>query len=240
MDTTNPNLDLIFEKIRHERTKQVAKGFDHAHDDKHTSYQLIEAGIAHAMNALPMSEAKDYWPFEKGITEYRHSADRLVVAVSFLVAELERLMRGWDGRFEGESILGGPDLQLLPTKAEAIGRILAVAEECAEENWDGYGAYPVHPGAAERAVRLVQTIPEGGWLPEPGADPNGCISLEWYVSPSHLLTMSMEATGDFSYAWMSGLEDHGYGVAKDVGEFFPTEITDILSKLSPDRWVRAL
>src|SRR5688572_1575275 len=59
---------------------------------------------------------------------------------------------------------------------DAIRRALA---EHAEPDWDGYGAVPVSPVAAEHALRLIKLLPLGTRPPEVTVDPDGEIALEW-------------------------------------------------------------
>lgn len=83
-----------------ERILQIGKGYDAAHDDEHAKGELLYAGVVHTLPYLGpitlgqlVDVANRLWPWSH---KYQKSCDRrrdLVIAASYLVAEIERLDR---------------------------------------------------------------------------------------------------------------------------------------------------
>lgn len=76
--------------------------------------------------------------------------------------------------------------------------------------WDGHKALPVAVGSVEHAVQLVESLPATLAVPSVGAEPDGQVTLEWYRSPRHVLSVSVSAEGDLHYAALLGRNRH-YG-----------------------------
>lgn len=87
------------------------------------------------------------------------------------------------------------------TAMEEIGR---VADDCKEENWDGYGANPVDPVTAQQASEFVETLPVGTPMPTVGAEPDGQLTLEWHKSPTWTLSVSVSPDGNLHYSSIIG------------------------------------
>lgn len=81
------------ELIAKERQEQVEKhGFDSVHDDEHGDCQLEQAAIS------IVSDDPDMWPWQGELDMFHRISrkspiDRLVIAASFLAAEIDRLIR---------------------------------------------------------------------------------------------------------------------------------------------------
>lgn len=102
----------IFEEIEARRRKQVAKGYDAAHDDEHALGEIALAAAAYAVVGNPINSGRSafsnedialmLWPWAlEQFTPWRVpqrtiAAERqnLVDAAAMLVAEIERLDRG--------------------------------------------------------------------------------------------------------------------------------------------------
>lgn len=78
----------VQDDIEKERRRQIDKGFDYAHDDKHTDGQLVRGAVAYALNNDYFWPWND-WPYNHAKTE----RERLIVSIAMLVAEVERLDR---------------------------------------------------------------------------------------------------------------------------------------------------
>ena len=70
--------------------------------------------------------------------------------------------------------------------------------------WDGYGAEPVTLDAYRVAYRLVEHLPADIPMPSVGAEPDGHLTLEWYQSPSRVLSVSVGPAGELNYAALLG------------------------------------
>src|SRR5437870_397022 len=96
------------------------------------------------------------------------------------------------------------------SKSESLARLEKLASECSHENWDGYGAAAVSTAAVANAARLIRVLPAQLPLPDPGAEPDGCVSLEWYASPSWLVSVSVPPEDRLDYvAWLRNRKEHG-------------------------------
>lgn len=80
----------------------------------------------------------------------------------------------------------------------------ALGHTCAQAGWDGEGAAPVLPLTLEHAIRFIDALPMGYAEPDPGADPDGEISLSWIGSKGHRLSLSIGPTGRISFAYRIG------------------------------------
>src|SRR2546427_11565723 len=96
------------------------------------------------------------------------------------------------------------------TKAESLTRLEKLASECSQENWDGYGAAAVSTAAVANAARLIRVLPAQLPPPDPGAEPDRCVTLEWYTSPSWLVSVSVLPEDRLDYAaWLGNRKEHG-------------------------------
>src|SRR5712692_11545271 len=64
-------------------------------------------------------------------------------------------------------------LALFGGKAVALSQLRALANECAEENWDGDGAWPIHPTAVLLTAEFLRALPDDLPLPEFAPEPDG-------------------------------------------------------------------
>jgi len=88
---------------------------------------------------------------------------------------------------------------------------------------------PVDPRAFARARDLLERLPNGFAVPEIGIDPDGEIALDWIRSNRTLVSVSVGAFGNLSYA--AHLRDgtaHGEIKLRDG---FPPALTDVLRRL---------
>jgi hypothetical protein len=93
----------------------------------------------------------------------------------------------------------------LSTPAEhLITELIEVFAETSREGWDGYGARPLNPLSFEFAIRFLNALPATVPFPELGADIDGEVVLDWIFGARKALTISIDATGRCTYAWMLG------------------------------------
>ena len=81
-----------------------------------------------------------------------------------------------------------------------------VWEECSQADWDGHGAEPVSWDAYAIAERFLRSLPLGSPTPSIGAEPDGCITVEWRPSRRRTLSVSVAPDGDLYYAALLGPE----------------------------------
>ena len=134
---------------------------------------------------------------------------------------MKTLFLGWQG--EGDGFTGDRSVALFGPKADLISHLSLLGGECREENWDGYGAAPVRPGALRGAEELIASLPEEVPHPECSIEPDGCISLDWMPGPNRTLTVSVGESDRMPYAWVDGI-DRGHAVARMVDGQLPPRI----------------
>lgn len=101
---------------------------------------------------------------------------------------------------------------------ESLQELSNLLEECATENWDGYGALPIDLNSFNEAERFVRALPRTVPEPEVAVDPDGEISLEWYLKPRKVFSVSIGKRNEITYAGL-------YGPNKTYGrEYFDSEI----------------
>lgn len=112
---------------------------------------------------------------------------------------------------------------LFGEKAAAIWDVRLLAQECREENWDGYGAAATDARAVSLAEYFIRTLPEDFPLPEFAPEPDGSVSLDWAQSRKRVFSLSIGSTNRLAYAWLDGT-DKGHGVSSFDGQRIPTRI----------------
>jgi hypothetical protein len=105
-----------------------------------------------------------------------------------------------------------------------------LADDCAEPNWDGYGALPVNWGAYLNAYRFLENVPLGTEVPSPGVDPDGELTFEWYRGPRRTLSISVGEEGDLNYAALIG-STRAYGQEPFLGDV-PRVIAELISRVT--------
>ena len=124
-------------------------------------------------------------------------------------------------------------VSLFGEKSKAIDEILALADECSVEGWDGYGAAPVDGSAVELATDFIRALPEAIPLAEFSVDPDGAISMDWAVNPSRVFSLSIGASDRLAYAWLDGT-DKGHAVARFDGIQVPRRILEGIQAFTYD------
>jgi len=118
---------------------------------------------------------------------------------------------------------------LFGEKAAALSQLKLLADECKEDNWDGYGANAIDEGAVFFAARFVRALPEDLPVPEFAAEPEGSISLDWIKARNHMFTVSVAADNRLAYAWLDGT-DKGHAVARFDGQSIPAYVESSLRR----------
>lgn len=92
--------------------------------------------------------------------------------------------------------------------------------EASVDNWDGHNSAAADVGSFERVTEFVDLIPDGYAAPDFSVDPDGEISIDWVVSRSRILSISVGADGSLNFAGVLGRRR-----MKGV-EYFDTEIPE--------------
>lgn len=109
-----------------------------------------------------------------------------------------------------------------------IQELDAICREAATRDWDGEGALPVQEGAHRHAVTFVTELDADAPFPEVSVDPDGELSLSWYVGNA-VFSVSINQAGRLSYAGLLGASDcHGTEWMVDQ---VPTEVIRQLARL---------
>lgn len=111
------------------------------------------------------------------------------------------------------------------SKASAISDMWALVDECGHKGWDGEGATPLSPFAANTAAAFIRALPDGVPLPEFAPEPDGNMSLDWIRARTRLLSLSIGLSNRIAFAWIDG-SDQGHGVAHFDGKRTPSRILD--------------
>ncbi|MFZ0255782.1 MAG: hypothetical protein WAN46_09070 [Gammaproteobacteria bacterium] len=103
-----------------------------------------------------------------------------------------------------------------------------IYHECAESNWDGYGALPVAEPAYDEAVRFLAALPS--WLPIPELvpEPSGEIGFEWNFGKNRVFAASVNGTNLITYAGLLGKGNKAHGTEVFDGSIPQTLINHIV------------
>lgn len=114
---------------------------------------------------------------------------------------------------------------LFGKKAAAISQLTALANECAQEGWDGNDATAISSLAVSKATAFVRALPDDVPLPEFAPEPDGSVSLDWIQSRTRLFSLSVGTSDRLAYAWLDGA-DKGHAVARFDGESIPSRVLE--------------
>jgi hypothetical protein len=89
-------------------------------------------------------------------------------------------------------------------RRQALAEVQSTFEECAEPDWDGYGAQGVRPETYAQAVRFLLALPTTVPKPEVTAEPDGEIAFEWYRSGACVFVVSVGEGGILTYTFRRG------------------------------------
>jgi hypothetical protein len=127
---------------------------------------------------------------------------------------------------KGESVCN-PLLLLAGAPSER--ELQAVFDQCAEEDWDGYGAKPLYGELQGRVIRFLRSLGSHIGAPEIVPEPDGAIALEWANSKHQVLSLSIDLSDQIAFAWLDGAE-RGKGVLR-MSSQFPEKITALLESI---------
>ena len=120
---------------------------------------------------------------------------------------------------------------LFGLKEDALKRLYELVAECAEANWDGYGAEAVSQNAVEHSVYFIRRLPEDLPLPEISVEPDGEISLDWSPTPTQTFSVSIGTADRMACAWVNGAE-HGHVVVSSNNGEIPSRILQEIQRIT--------
>ena len=92
------------------------------------------------------------------------------------------------------------DLQRSVYFGGVFDELRVIFVQCREQNWDSYGASAIKEETYCNVRRLLESL----WLRTPtpsiGAEPDGYLTLEWYVASRRTLSVSVSTDGYLHYA----------------------------------------
>ena len=115
--------------------------------------------------------------------------------------------------------------------ARGVFRELAKTfNECGVDGWDGGDARAITKEVFWNAKTFLESFPWGSESPEIGAEPDGAISLEWYRSPSRVVSISINPGGGVYYAAIIGAKRrHGMD---PVSFFVSDDLLDLIGEVA--------
>jgi len=101
-------------------------------------------------------------------------------------------------------------MSLFGRKNEVISQLLALANECSTDGWDGGEAMALNRDAVRNVEAFIRAIPDDFPLPDVAPEPDGSVSLDWIRSRHRMFSMSVGSSNKIAYARMNGASrDHG-------------------------------
>jgi len=121
-------------------------------------------------------------------------------AVSGVAASLHELVCNLSRSADDAQTLSGRDTSF------ENGLMAALDELVVDED-----QYAVSTAAVQRALRLIQSLPNGVPIPDVAVDPDGEIALDWMPSRTRMFSISVGDSDRLAYAWIDG-SDRARGV----------------------------
>jgi hypothetical protein len=112
----------------------------------------------------------------------------------------------------------------------ALHAVSTQALSCACPGWDGHGAEAVAEEACQNARRILGLLPASLPMPSIGAEPDGHLTLEWYRSPSRVLSLSVGPAGELNYAALLGETSRRTG-SEVFGSELPHDLVGLIHEV---------
>ncbi|MFO7775763.1 MAG: hypothetical protein R6W89_08205 [Candidatus Hydrogenedentota bacterium] len=110
-------------------------------------------------------------------------------------------------------------------------RLRDVYQECREQDWDGYDALPVSEATFTNATTFLQLLPTDlAAKADPGAEPDGNLTLEWYIDTDYQISISIDAQSRLHFAAAVGPRRKRRGT-DTFSEGVPQDVVDIITEV---------
>ena len=113
-------------------------------------------------------------------------------------------------------------------RSNALEALEEVYQECSQEDWDGYGATPVTRNTLANARSFLNQLPvELSVQADPGAEPDGHLTLGWYANSDQQISISIDADQNMYYAAHCGSKRRQHG-ADSFSRGIPAYIVQLI------------
>lgn len=113
---------------------------------------------------------------------------------------------------------------------DILEELYTIAEECNKTGWDGYDAIPVNEITLQNARQFLTALPAKINKPTISAEPDGCLTFEWYRSPYRVFSISITQDSYLHYASLVG-NNKKYGTVKFL-DCIPKDIIILIAEIT--------
>ena len=122
-------------------------------------------------------------------------------------------------------------ISLFGEKSQALSALAEVAAEASDDDWDGYGAFPLMPEGVELAKSFIRALPVNISMPTFSPEPDGEVALEWYGGKNSIFSLSFGVGGRLAYALLDGT-NHSKGVEQFDGESISPLLLEFIKRVA--------
>lgn len=115
-------------------------------------------------------------------------------------------------------------------KMEAVDTVIDTFRKHQKSNWDGYNAAPISEAACAEAILFLKKLPSTIPSPDVIPNPDGDVSLEWYIDQRILFVATFSGTGVIAFAGMFGKGSKVHGTELFT-ESIPSSVVENLCRL---------
>lgn len=115
-------------------------------------------------------------------------------------------------------------------KKAAVDTVIDTFRKYQESNWDGYDAAPVSEAACAEAILFLRKLPSTIPSPDVIPNPDGDVSLEWYLDQRLLFVATFSGTGVIAFAGVFGRGSKVHGT-EFFTESIPSSVVENLCRL---------
>ena len=108
--------------------------------------------------------------------------------------------------------------------------IQSILNDCAHDNWDGFGASRIMRKTVKLTKKFLEIMPNYLLPPEVSAEPDGHINLEWYTDRNHVFEISIDKDGYLYYA--GRLFGEKFSGTEMLGDVFPDKLESNIRNFS--------
>ena len=115
-------------------------------------------------------------------------------------------------------------------KMEAVDIVIDTFRKHQKSNWDGYDAAPISEAACAEAILFLKKLPSTIPSPDVIPNPDGDVSLEWYIDQRLLFVATFSGTGIIAFAGVFGKGSKVHGTELFT-ESIPSSVVENLCRL---------